>query len=68
MHQISRGPDRWADEFASERAHHGPVDEQWVNEFSKLQVNDWADEFGRQVGEGVLGDDSADNWASAYDE
>nr|XP_043605936.1 peroxisome biogenesis protein 5 [Erigeron canadensis] len=66
--QVSRGPDRWADEFATERAHHGPVDEQWVNEFSKLQVNDWADEFGRQVGEGILGDDSADNWASAYDE
>ncbi|KAJ9567703.1 hypothetical protein OSB04_003669 [Centaurea solstitialis] len=63
-----QGPDRWANEFATERAHHGPVDEQWVNEFSKLQVNDWADEFGRQVGEGVLGDDSADNWASAYDE
>lgn len=66
--EISRGPDRWADEFATERAHHGPVDEQWVNEFSKLQVNDWADEFGRQVGEGVLGDDSVENWASAYDE
>ncbi|KAL7600285.1 peroxisome biogenesis protein 5 [Lactuca sativa] len=66
--EVSRAPDRWADEFANERVHHGPVDEQWVNEFSKLEVNDWADEFGRQVGEGILGDDSADNWASAYDE
>lgn len=66
--EVSRGPDRWADEFANERVHHGPVDEQWVDEFSKLEVNDWADEFGRQVGEGVLGDESADNWASAYDE
>lgn len=66
--EVSRGPDRWADEFANERVHHGPVDEQWVNEFSKLEVNDWADEFGRQVGEGILGDDSADNWATAYDE
>ncbi|XP_071701897.1 peroxisome biogenesis protein 5-like [Rutidosis leptorrhynchoides] len=66
--QVSRGPDRWADEFANERVHHGPVNDQWVDEFSKLQVNDWADEFGRQVGEGILGDDSSDNWASAYDE
>lgn len=66
--EVSRGPERWGDEFANERVHHGPVDEQWVNEFSKLEVNDWADEFGRQVGQGVLGDDSADNWATAYDE
>ncbi|KAL9998864.1 putative tetratricopeptide-like helical domain superfamily [Helianthus debilis subsp. tardiflorus] len=66
--QVSTAPDRWADDFANERVHHGPVDEQWVNEFSKLEVNDWADEFGRQVGEGILGDDTAENWASAYDE
>lgn len=66
--QVSRAPERWADEFANERVHHGPVDEQWVNEFSKLEVNDWADEFGRQVGEGILDDDSGENWASAYDD
>nr|GEV76121.1 hypothetical protein [Tanacetum cinerariifolium] len=41
---------------------------QWVDEFSKLQVNNWAAEFGRQVGEGILGDDSADNWDTTYDE
>lgn len=29
---------------------------------------DWADEFGDQMGKGVLGDSSADNWADAYDE
>ena len=66
--QVSRGPENWATGFSNERVHHGPVDEQWVDEFSKLQVNDWADKFGRQVGEGILGDDTADNWASAYDE
>ncbi|XP_071692976.1 peroxisome biogenesis protein 5-like isoform X2 [Rutidosis leptorrhynchoides] len=66
--QVSGVHDRWADEFASERVHHGPADDQWVDEFSKLQVNDWADEFGLQVSDGILGDDSADNWASAYDE
>lgn len=55
-------------EFTTEREQHGPVDDQWVNEFSKLHVQDWAEEFGRQVGEGALEEDSSDNWANAYDE
>lgn len=50
-------------EFSTEREQHGSVDDQWVNEFSKLHVDDWAEEFGQQVGE-----NSADNWANAYDE
>lgn len=66
--QLSHGPDHWANEFSAEREQSGPVDDQWVNEFSKLHVNDWADEFGRQVGEGAFGESSADNWADAYDE
>lgn len=66
--QLSLGPDRWVNEYTTEREHHGSVDDQWVSEFSKLHVHDWVDEFGRQVGEGALGDDSADNWANAYDE
>lgn len=66
--QIHRGPDQWANEFAAEKELHGSVDDQWVNEFSKLQVNDWAEEFGQQVAEGALGDSSADSWANAYDE
>ncbi|CAK7323911.1 unnamed protein product [Dovyalis caffra] len=66
--QLSHGPDQWAKEFATEREQSGPVDDQWVNEFSKLHVDDWADEFGRQVGEGAFGDGSADSWADAYDE
>ena len=65
--QISRGPDRWANEFAREREQHGSVDDQWVNEFSKLNVQDWAEEFGNQVGEGALGESSGD-WTHAYDE
>ncbi|TYI24656.1 hypothetical protein ES332_A06G250000v1 [Gossypium tomentosum] len=44
------------------------VDDQWVNEFSKLHVDDWAEEFDRQAGEGALGDCSCDNWANSYDE
>lgn len=66
--EISRGPDRWVNEFTTEREQHGSVDDQWVNEFSKLHIQDWVEEFGTQVGEGTLGDKSADNWANAYDE
>lgn len=51
-----------------EEGQHGTVDDQWVNEFSKLYVNDWAEEFEQQVGDGALGDASADSWANAYDE
>ncbi|XP_057466175.1 peroxisome biogenesis protein 5-like [Actinidia eriantha] len=68
MHEkLSRGPDGWANEFAAEHEQHGSVD-QWANEFSKLQVQDWAEEFGNQVGKGALGENSADNWANAYDD
>lgn len=63
--EFSRGPAGWVNEFTTAREQQGPVDDQWVNEFSKLHVQDWADEFGRQVGEGILGDDS---WADTYDE
>ena len=43
----TRGPENWATEFSNERVHRGPLDEQWVDEFPNLRVNDWADEFGR---------------------
>ncbi|KAL8033243.1 hypothetical protein ABFX02_13G149600 [Erythranthe guttata] len=66
--QLSHGPHGWANEFAAERELHGGTENEWVNEFSKLNVNDWSEEFERQVADGVLGDGSADNWANAYDE
>ncbi|KAG8386585.1 hypothetical protein BUALT_Bualt03G0163600 [Buddleja alternifolia] len=66
--QLSHGPHGWANEFASEREQHGLAENEWVNEFSKLNVNDWSEEFERQVADGTLGDTSADNWANAYDE
>ncbi|GAA0174871.1 membrane trafficking regulatory protein [Lithospermum erythrorhizon] len=66
--EITRGPAGWANEFATEHAI-GTSNDEWVNEFSKLHVNDdWAEEFGRQVAEGTLDDNTADNWASAYDD
>ncbi|XP_044472600.1 peroxisome biogenesis protein 5 isoform X5 [Mangifera indica] len=59
---------QWVDEFAVEQEQHGTVDDQWVNEFSKLHVNDWVEEFGQQVGDASLGDTSADSWVNAYDD
>ncbi|TYI20921.1 hypothetical protein ES332_A07G271000v1 [Gossypium tomentosum] len=65
---VFRGPDHWANEFGAESLQQESVDDQWVNEFSKLHVDDWAEEFDRQVGVGALGDSSSDNWANSYDE
>ncbi|KAJ4758672.1 Peroxisomal targeting signal-1 receptor family protein [Rhynchospora pubera] len=54
--------DRWASEFTQEHQLEGPVDDKWVNEFSsKLNVNDWAEEFSNQAAE-------TENWADAYDQ
>ncbi|KAH6778671.1 peroxin 5 [Perilla frutescens var. frutescens] len=66
--QLSQGPHGWANEFAAERGKQGLAGDEWVDEFSKLNVNDWSEEFERQVADGVLGDSSADNWANAYDD
>ncbi|KAK6947170.1 Tetratricopeptide repeat 1 [Dillenia turbinata] len=67
-HSLSHGPDRWVNEFSAEHKQPNLVEDQWVDEFSKLHIQDWADEFGHQVGEGAFGNESTDNWASAYDE
>ncbi|KAL2335854.1 hypothetical protein Fmac_010300 [Flemingia macrophylla] len=61
--KVYHGPDQWANQFTTEGQQHDAVDDQWVNEFSKLNVNDWADEFQQQ-----LGDSTSDSWAHAYDE
>ncbi|KAL6999002.1 Peroxisomal membrane signal receptor PTS1 [Sarracenia purpurea var. burkii] len=66
--ELSRGPEGWVNEFSAVREEHESVDDQWVSEFSKLHVQDWADEFGRQVGEGAFGESSTADWANAYDE
>ncbi|GFP90610.1 peroxisome biogenesis protein 5 [Phtheirospermum japonicum] len=66
--QLSHGPHGWANEFAAEQKQHGLAEDEWVTEFSKLNVNDWSEEFERQVADGTFGDGSADNWANAYDD
>ncbi|KAK9134093.1 hypothetical protein Scep_013621 [Stephania cephalantha] len=66
QNELSHGTNGWAKEFSAERELHGSVDDQWVQEFSKLNVNDWAEEFGHQVGEGVSGESS--EWLDGYNE
>ncbi|CAN1248191.1 Peroxisome biogenesis protein 5 [Linum perenne] len=61
---LSSGPNQWASEFITEKEKSRTVDDEWVNEFSNLRVNDWVEEFGQQVGE----DNAADSWANSYDE
>ncbi|THU59910.1 hypothetical protein C4D60_Mb07t07010 [Musa balbisiana] len=63
---LPQGTDKWVNEFVKENQQQG-VDDQWVNEFSKLHVQDWAEEFGQQVAEGALGDSTADDWANTYE-
>ncbi|KAL0824422.1 hypothetical protein Bca101_048099 [Brassica carinata] len=62
--QLSHGPEQWAGEFASGKGQQESAEEKWVNEFSKLNVDDWVDEFA----EGPVGGSSADAWGNAYDE
>ncbi|XP_075477395.1 peroxisome biogenesis protein 5-like [Primulina tabacum] len=66
--QLTHGPNSWGDEFASEHEQHGLEENEWVDEFSKLNVNDRSEEFERQIADGTLDDTSADNLANAYDE
>ncbi|KAH0896615.1 hypothetical protein HID58_046183 [Brassica napus] len=61
---LSHGPEQWADEFASGKGQQESAEDKWVNEFSKLNVDDWVDEFA----EGPVGGSSADAWGNAYDE
>ncbi|XP_068637193.1 peroxisome biogenesis protein 5-like [Aristolochia californica] len=62
----SFGGNAWADEFTKEQVHHGPADEQWANEFTKLHLQDWGEEFGQQVNEGTLGGAEADEWVDNF--
>jgi len=57
--QLSQGADKWASEFASKH-NQGALNDNWVDEFSKLNVTDeWAEEFSG----GGFGESSADPWA-----
>lgn len=57
--QLSQGADKWASEFSREH-NQGALNDNWVDEFSKLNVTDeWAEEFSG----GGFGESSADPWA-----
>uniref|UniRef100_A0ACD6AID9 Uncharacterized protein n=1 Tax=Avena sativa TaxID=4498 RepID=A0ACD6AID9_AVESA len=60
--QLSQGADKWVSEFSSEQ-NHGGLNEKWIDEFSKLHVEDeWAEEFSG----GAFGESSADPWAEEF--
>ncbi|CAO2191958.1 unnamed protein product [Urochloa humidicola] len=62
--QLSQGADKWASEFSSEH-NQGALNENWVDQFSKLNVTDeWAEEFSG----GGFGESSADPWADEFQE
>lgn len=62
--QLSQGADKWVSEFSSQH-NQGALNENWVDEFSKLNVTDeWAEEFSG----GGLGESSADPWADEFQE
>ncbi|XP_011628211.1 peroxisome biogenesis protein 5 isoform X2 [Amborella trichopoda] len=57
----------WIREFANEQQQRGNTEDQWVNEFSKLHLQDWGDEFHDQMSKGAFGDGPTDHWADEYD-
>lgn len=65
--QLPHGNDAWVNEFTTGRSPELLPEDKWVDEFSKLNVQDWAGEFEHQA-EGAVGEDNMDGWASAYDE
>ncbi|CAM6083412.1 unnamed protein product [Calypogeia fissa] len=58
--------DTWANEFS--RDQEGPsTSDDWVNDFARLQVQDWADEFSDQVANNAYGDGSHHSWLDSYE-
>lgn len=65
--EISHRGDKWVGEFTAGSKQELLAEDKWADEFSKLHVQDWVEEFGNQA-EGATGEDSVDTWANAYDE
>jgi peroxin-5 len=59
--------DTWAEDFGRTRHEAVSTSDDWVDEFSRLGVRDWADEFGDQVAKGAFGDESNSSWLESYD-
>ena len=55
--------ENWVDEYTQQ----GTSDKEgWIDEFSKLDVNDWADEFGDQF-KNAVNEDINNGWLDDYD-
>ncbi|XP_074264246.1 peroxisome biogenesis protein 5 [Silene latifolia] len=65
--EVSRSGDKWVNEFTAGNKHEVASADTWVDDFSKLNVQDWAEEFGNQA-DSAAWDESTDSWAAAYDE
>uniref|UniRef100_A0A0E0QKS2 Uncharacterized protein n=1 Tax=Oryza rufipogon TaxID=4529 RepID=A0A0E0QKS2_ORYRU len=60
--QMSQGADKWASEFSTEY-NQGGLNENWIDEFSKMRADDeWAEEFSG----GTFGESSADPWVDEF--
>ncbi|BBN18341.1 peroxin-5 [Marchantia polymorpha subsp. ruderalis] len=59
--------DRWGDEFARRHQEAPSTSDDWVNDFSRLHVQDWADEYAEQVAKNPYGDGSHESWLDSYD-
>uniref|UniRef100_A0A0D3H1T4 Uncharacterized protein n=1 Tax=Oryza barthii TaxID=65489 RepID=A0A0D3H1T4_9ORYZ len=60
--EMSQGADKWASEFSTEN-NQGGLNENWIDEFSKMRVDDeWAEEFSG----GTFGESSADPWVDEF--
>ncbi|KAH9616633.1 hypothetical protein KSS87_003213 [Heliosperma pusillum] len=65
--QVSRSGDKWVNEFTAGNKYEVASADTWVDDFSKLNVQDWAEEFGNQA-DSAAWDESTDSWAASYDE
>ncbi|XP_057831950.1 peroxisome biogenesis protein 5 [Cryptomeria japonica] len=66
-YQHSHHGETWVDEYVQGKEARQEPDEAWVNEFSKMHVQDWAEDFSDQVSKGVFEESSADGWADTYE-
>lgn len=59
--------DTWIDEYNHPQNQEASTNERWVDEFSKLNMQDWADEFGDQFSNSMLNEDMSSNWLDSYE-
>jgi peroxin-5 len=63
LSQHAHRGDNWVNEYSQQETSDR---EGWVDEFSKLNVKDWADEFGEQF-KNAVNEDINNEWVDSYD-